>query len=133
VNAVSNAWIDGQSLRTYRHTPNTGSRKSWAAGAATSRAARLALMALKRAMGYPYALSAKTWGFYDVLFKGKPFKFTRKYGSYVMENILFKISFPAEFHGQTAAECAVRLYPAVHYRVDDVQKIVITTHESAIR
>jgi 2-methylcitrate dehydratase len=133
VNAVSNAWIDGQSLRTYRHTPNTGSRKSWAAGDATSRAVRLALMALKGEMGYPSALTAKTWGFYEVLFKGKPFKFTRKYGSYVMENILFKISFPAEFHGQTAAECAVRLYPMVHDRVDDVQKIVITTHESAIR
>ncbi len=133
INAVSNAWIDGQSLRTYRHTPNTGSRKSWAAGDATSRAVRLALMALKGEMGYPSALTAKTWGFYDVLFKGKPFKFTRKYGSYVMENVLFKISFPAEFHGQTAAECAVRLFPKVHDRVDDVKKIVITTHESAIR
>jgi 2-methylcitrate dehydratase len=133
VNAVSNAWIDGQSLRTYRHTPNTGSRKSWAAGDATSRAVRLALMALKGEMGYPSALTAKIWGFYDVLFKGKPFKFTRKYASYVMENILFKISFPAEFHGQTAAECAVRLYGEVHDRVDDVKKIVITTHESAIR
>jgi 2-methylcitrate dehydratase len=133
INAVSNAWIDGQSLRTYRHTPNTGSRKSWAAGDATSRAVRLALMALKGEMGYPSALTAKTWGFYDVLFKGKPFKFTRKYGSYVMENVLFKISFPAEFHGQTAAECAVRLHPAVRDRVADVKKIVITTHESAIR
>ena len=133
VNAVSNAWIDGQSLRTYRHTPNTGSRKSWAAGDATSRAVRLALMALKGEMGYPSALTARTWGFYDVLFKGKPFKFTRKYGSYVMENVLFKISFPAEFHGQTAAECAVRLHPAVHDRIADVKKIVITTHESAIR
>ncbi len=133
VDAVSNAWIDGQSLRTYRHTPNTGSRKSWAAGDATSRAVRLALMTLKGEMGYPSALSAKTWGFYDVLFKGKPFRFTRKYGSYVMENVLFKISFPAEFHGQTAAECAVRLFPEVHDRVDDVKKIVITTHESAIR
>ncbi len=133
INAVSNAWIDGQSLRAYRHTPNTGSRKSWAAGDATSRAVRLALMALKGEMGYPSALTAKTWGFYDVLFKGKPFKFTRKYGSYVMENILFKISFPAEFHGQTAAECAVRLHPDVRDRVGDVAKIVITTHESAIR
>jgi 2-methylcitrate dehydratase len=133
VNAVSNAWVDGQSLRTYRHTPNTGSRKSWAAGDATSRAVRLALMALKGEMGYPSALTAKTWGFYDVLFKGKAFKFTRKYGSYVMENVLFKISFPAEFHGQTAAECAVRLHPAVRDRIADVKKIVITTHESAIR
>src|SRR5471032_205403 len=133
VNAVSNAWIDGQSLRTYRHAPNTGSRKSWAAGDATSRGVRLALMALKGEMGYPSALTAKTWGFYDVLFKGNPFRFSRKYGSYVMENVLFKISFPAEFHGQTAAECAVRLHPAVRDRVNDIKKIVITTHESAIR
>ena len=133
INAVSNAWIDGQSLRTYRHTPNTGSRKSWAAGDATSRAVRLALMALKGEMGYASALTAKTWGFYDVLFKGKPFKFTRKYGSYVMENILFKISFPAEFHGQTAAECAVVLHPEVRDRIADIKKVVITTHESAIR
>lgn len=133
INAVSNAWIDGQSLRTYRHAPNTGSRKSWAAGDATSRAVRLALMAAKGEMGYPSGLSAKGWGFYDVLFKGKPFKFTRKYGSYVMENVLFKISFPAEFHAQTAVECAVRLHPQVKDRLDDIKKIVITTHESAIR
>jgi 2-methylcitrate dehydratase len=133
INAVSNAWIDGQSLRTYRHTPNTGSRKSWAAGDATSRAVRLALMALKGEMGYPSALTAKNWGFYDVLFKGKPFAFQRKYGSYVMENVLFKISFPAEFHAQTAVECAVRLHDDVKNRVDQVKKIVITTHESAIR
>ena len=133
ISAVSNAWIDGQSLRTYRHTPNTGSRKSWAAGDATSRAVRLALMALKGEMGYPSALTAKTWGFYDVLFKGRPLAFKRKYGSYVMENVLFKISFPAEFHGQTAAECAVRLHPAVRDRINDIRKVVITTHESAIR
>ena len=133
VNAVSNAWIDGQSLRTYRHVPNTGSRKSWAAGDATSRGVRLALMALKGEMGYPSALTAKTWGFYDVLFKGKPFKFKRSYGSYVMENVLFKISFPAEFHAQTAVECAVRLHPQVKDRLEDIKKIVITTHESAIR
>src|SRR5476649_1909801 len=133
INAVSNAWIDGQSLRTYRHAPNTGSRKSRAAGDATSRAVRLALMALKGEMGYPSALTAKTWGFYDVLFKGNPFKFSRKYGSYVMEHVLFKISFPAEFHGQTAAECAVRLHPAVRDRIADIKKVVITTHESAIR
>ncbi len=133
INAVSNAWIDGQSLRTYRHAPNTGSRKSWAAGDATSRAVRLALMAMKGEMGYPSALTAKTWGFYDVLFKGKPFRFKRSYGSYVMENILFKISFPAEFHGQTAAECAVLLHPKITNRLDDIKKIVITTHESAIR
>jgi 2-methylcitrate dehydratase len=132
-NAVSNAWVDGQSLRTYRHAPNAGSRKSWAAGDATSRAVRLALMALKGEMGYPSALTAKTWGFYDVLFKGKPFKFTRKYGSYVMENVLFKISFPAEFHAQTAVECAVLLHPKVAHRLDEIKKIVITTHESAIR
>ena len=133
ISAVSNAWIDGQSLRTYRHTPNTGSRKSWAAGDATSRAVRLALMALKGEMGYPSALTAKTWGFYDVLFKGRPLAFKRKYGSYVMENVLFKISFPAEFHGQTAAECAVTLHPAVRDRIGEISKIVITTHESAIR
>ena len=133
INAVSNAWIDGQSLRTYRHAPNTGSRKSWAAGDATSRAVRLSLMAAKGEMGYPSGLSAKGWGFYDVLFKGKPFKFTRSYGSYVMENVLFKISFPAEFHAQTAVECAVQLHPQVKDRLADIKKIVITTHESAIR
>ncbi len=133
VNAVSNAWIDGQSLRTYRHTPNTGSRKSWAAGDATSRAVRLALLTLKGEMGYPSALSAKTWGFYDVLFRGKRFRFKRPYGSYVMENVLFKISFPAEFHAQTAVEAAIQLHPQVKDRLDAVRKIVITTHESAIR
>ena len=101
VNAVSLAWVDGQSLRTYRHAPNAGSRKSWAAGDATSRAVRLALIAKTGEMGYPSVLTAKTWGFYDVLFKGQPFKFQRPYGSYVMENVLFKISFPAEFHSQT--------------------------------
>ncbi len=133
VDAVSNAWIDGQSLRTYRHTPNTGSRKSWAAGDATSRAVRLALMTLKGEMGYPSALTAKTWGFYDVLFKGRPFRLKRPYGSYVMENVLFKISFPAEFHAQTAVEAAIRLHPQVRDRLDAIRKIVITTHESAIR
>ncbi len=133
INALSNAWIDGQSLRTYRHSPNTGSRKSWAAGDATSRAVRLALLALKGEMGYPSALTAKTWGFYDVLFKGKPFKFKRPYGSYVMENVLFKISFPAEFHAQTAVEAAARLHPQVKDRLHAVKKIVLTTHESAIR
>jgi len=133
VNAVSNAWIDGQSLRTYRHTPNTGSRKSWAAGDATSRGVRLAMMALKGEMGYPSALTAKTWGFYDVLFKGKPFKFQRSFGSYVMEHVLFKISFPAEFHAQTAVECAIKLHPKVRDRIDEIEKIVITTHESALR
>jgi 2-methylcitrate dehydratase len=133
VNALSNAWVDGQSLRTYRHSPNTGSRKSWAAGDATSRAVRLALMALKGEMGYPSALTARTWGFYDVLFKGKPFRFKRPFGSYVMENVLFKISFPAEFHAQTAVEAAIRLHPQVKDRLDAVKKIVITTHESAIR
>lgn len=133
VNALSNAWIDGHSLRTYRHAPNTGSRKSWAAADATSRGVRLALMALKGEMGYPSALTAKTWGFYDVLFKGRPFRFKRHYGSYVMENVLFKISFPAEFHAQTAVECAVKLHPEVKDRLADVRKIVITTHESALR
>jgi 2-methylcitrate dehydratase len=133
VNALSNAWIDGQSLRTYRHAPNTGSRKSWAAGDATSRAVRLALMALKGEMGYPSALTARTWGFNDVLFKGKALRFKRPYGSYVMENVLFKISFPAEFHAQTAVEAAIRLHPRVKDRLDEIRKIVITTHESAIR
>jgi 2-methylcitrate dehydratase len=133
IDAVSLAWVDGQSLRTYRHSPNTGSRKSWAAGDATSRAVRLALMVGKGEMGYPSVLTAKTWGFYDVLFKGQPFKFQRKYGSYVMEQILFKISFPAEFHAQTAVECAMTLHPLVAGRLDDIRKITIRTHESAIR
>jgi 2-methylcitrate dehydratase len=133
VNAVSLAWVDGQSLRTYRHTPNTGSRKSWAAGDATSRAVRLALIAKTGEMGYPSVLTAKTWGFYDVLFKGNEFRFQRPYGSYVMENVLFKISFPAEFHAQTAVECAMALHPKIRDRIDDVRKITIRTHESAIR
>jgi 2-methylcitrate dehydratase len=133
VNAVSNAWIDGQSLRTYRHAPNTGSRKSWAAGDATSRAVRLALMALKGEMGYPSALTARTWGFYDVLFKGEAFKFQRPYASYVMEHVLFKISFPAEFHAQTAVECALKLHPRIKHRLQDIKKITLTTHESALR
>ncbi len=133
INAVSHAWVDGQSLRTYRHAPNTGSRKSWAAGDATSRAVRLALIAKTGEMGYPSVLSAKTWGFYDVLFRGKPFKFQRRYGSYVMENVLFKISFPAEFHAQTAVEAAVQLHPEVKSRLEEIKKIEILTHESAIR
>jgi 2-methylcitrate dehydratase len=133
INAVSLAFVDGQSLRTYRHAPNTGSRKSWAAGDATSRAVRLALIARTGEMGYPSVLSAKTWGFYDVLFKGKPFEFQRPYGSYVMENVLFKISFPAEFHAQTAVECAMQLHPRVKDRLGDIAKITIRTHESAIR
>jgi 2-methylcitrate dehydratase len=133
IDALSNAWIDGQSLRTYRHTPNTGSRKSWAAGDATSRGVRLALMTIQGEMGYPSALTAKTWGFYDVLFKGNEFKFQRPYGSYVMEHILFKISFPAEFHSQTAVECAMQFHPTVKDRLDEIEKIEITTHESAIR
>ena len=133
VNAVLQAWVDGQSLRTYRHAPNTGSRKSWAAGDATSRAVRLALISKTGEMGYPSVLTAKGWGFYDVLFKGKPFKFQRKFGSYVMENVLFKISFPAEFHAQTAAECAMTLHPLVRDRIDEIKKIRIRTHEAAIR
>ena len=133
INAVSLAWVDGQSLRTYRHAPNTGSRKSWAAGDATSRAVRLALIAKTGEMGYPSVLTAKTWGFYDVLFKGNEFKFQRPYGSYVMENVLFKISFPAEFHAQTAVECAMELHPRVKDKLDDIRKITIRTHESAIR
>ena len=133
INAISLAWVDGQSLRTYRHAPNTGSRKSWAAGDATSRAVRLALIARTGEMGYPSVLTAKTWGFYDVLFKGKEFKFQRPYGSYVMENVLFKISFPAEFHAQTAVECAMQLHPQLKDRLDDIKRITIRTHEAAIR
>src|SRR6187455_2393301 len=122
INAVSLAWVDGQSLRTYRHSPNTGSRKSWAAGDATSRAVRLALIARTGEMGYPSVLTAKTCGFYDVLFKGNAFKFQRPFGSYVMENVLFKISFPAEFHAQTAVECAMRLHPEVAGRLDQIER-----------
>ena len=131
--AVSHAWLDGQSLRTYRHAPNAGSRKSWAAGDATSRAVRLSMMVLAGEMGYPSALTAKTWGFYDVLFKGNAFKFQRPYGHYVMDNVLFKISYPAEYHSQTAVECAVALHEQVKGRLDDIEKIVLTTHEAAIR
>ena len=123
IDALSLAWVDGQSLRTYRHSPNTGSRKSWAAGDATARAVRLALMVVKGEMGYPSVLTAKTWGFYDVLFKGQPFKFQRPFGSYVMEHVLFKISFPAEFHAQTAVECAMALHPKVVDRIADIGKI----------
>jgi 2-methylcitrate dehydratase len=133
VNAVSQAWVDGQSLRTYRHAPNTGSRKSWAAGDATSRAVRLALISKTGEMGYPSVLTAKTWGFYDVLFNGKEFRFQRPFGSYVMENVLFKISYPAEFHSQTAVECAMQLHPLVKDRIADIRKITIRTHEAAIR
>jgi 2-methylcitrate dehydratase len=133
VNAVSNAWIDGGALRTYRHAPNTGPRKSWAAGDATSRGVRHALMAMNGEMGYPSALSAKTWGFFDVLFQGRPFTFQRGFGSYVMENVLFKISFPAEFHGQTAVECAMKLHPKVKDRLDQISKVVIDSQEPGIR
>jgi 2-methylcitrate dehydratase len=134
--AVSLAWVDGQSLRTYRHFPNAGSRKSWAAGDATSRAVRLALIAKTGEMGYPSALTAKTWGFYDVSFKGEPFKFQRSYGSYVMENILFKISFPAEFHSQTGVEAAMTIYHQMQTAgktSDDIAKVTIRTHEACIR
>jgi 2-methylcitrate dehydratase len=133
INALSHAWLDGSALRTYRHAPNTGSRKSWAAGDATSRAVRLALIAMTGEMGYPSALTAKTWGFQDVSFRGAPVKLARPLGSYVMENVLFKISFPAEFHAQTAVECAVRLHPQVRERLADIARVEITTHESAIR
>ncbi|MCG3469925.1 bifunctional 2-methylcitrate dehydratase/aconitate hydratase [Xenorhabdus bovienii] len=136
LSAVSLAWVDGQSLRTYRHAPNTGSRKSWAAGDATSRAVRLALMAQKGEMGYPSVLTAKTWGFYDVLFNGQPFKFQRPYGAYVMENVLFKIAFPAEFHSQTAVEAAMTLYQQLKMagkQVEDIAQITIRTHEACIR
>jgi 2-methylcitrate dehydratase len=136
INAVSLAWVDGQSLRTYRHAPNTGSRKSWAAGDATSRAVRLALIAKTGEMGYPSVLSAKTWGFYDVLFKGDEFKFQRPYGSYVMENVLFKISFPAEFHSQTAVESAMLIHKELRKlgrKPEDIRKITIRTHEACLR
>jgi 2-methylcitrate dehydratase len=133
INAVSNAWIDGGALRTYRHAPNTGSRKSWAAGDATSRGVRHALIAMTGEMGYPSALSAPKWGFYDVLFHGKPFAFKQGFGSYVMENVLFKISFPAEFHAQTAVECAMQLHPLVAERLGDIGRIVIETQEPGVR
>ncbi len=136
IDALSQAWVDGQALRTYRHAPNTGSRKSWAAGDATSRAVWLAFLTLKGEMGYPTALTAKTWGFYDVLFRGEPFRFQRpigQWGSYVMENVLFKISFPAEFHAQTAAECAMQLHPHVRDRIGEIIRVTIRTQEAAIR
>ena len=133
ISAIANAWTDGGSLRVYRHAPNTGPRKSWAAGDATSRGVRLALMALQGEMGYPSALSAKTWGFYDVLFKGRAFSLPRPLGSYVMENVLFKISFPAEFHAQTAVECAIQLHEEVKNRLDQIERVTIITQESAIR
>ena len=136
LNAVSLAWVDGQALRTYRHFPNAGSRKSWAAGDATSRGVRLALMAKAGEMGYPSALTAKTWGFYDVSFKGKPFTFQRPYGSYVMENILFKISFPAEFHSQTAVEAAMTIHGLLAQSgksINEIESVTIRTHEACIR
>jgi 2-methylcitrate dehydratase len=133
INAVSNAWIDGGALRTYRHAPNTGSRKSWAAGDATSRAVRLALIALTDEMGYPSALSAPKWGFSDVLFGGTPVTLARPLGSYVMENVLFKISYPAEFHAQTAVEAAMQLHPVVLDRLNDIELVTIETQEPGMR
>ena len=133
INALSNAWIDGGVLRTYRHAPNTGSRKSWAAGDAASRAVRLSLMAMQGEMGYPTALTAKTWGFYDTLFGGKAFQFKRGLESYVIENILFKIAFPAEFHAQTAIEAALQLHPLVKDRLNNIDKVVIQTQQAAMR
>lgn len=133
VNAVSNAFLDGGSLRAYRHAPNTGSRKSWAAGDAASRAVRLAMMAMEGEMGYPSALSAKGWGFQDVLFGGKPVELSRSFGSYVMENVLFKVSFPAEFHAQTAVEAALTLHRGVAKRLDEIQRVEIETQEPAVR
>lgn len=133
IDAVSQAWVDGCALRTYRHAPNAGSRKSWAAGDATSRAVRLAMITMKGEMGLPSVLTAPKWGYYDVLFNGQPFRLNQDFGSYVMENVLFKISFPAEFHAQTAVECAVTLHDQVKDRLDDIERIEVTTHESAIR
>jgi 2-methylcitrate dehydratase len=133
VDALSHAFVDGSALRTYRHAPNAGPRKSWAAGDATSRGVRLAMLVMTGEMGYPGALSADTWGFYDVCFGGRPFAFQREYGSYVMEHVLFKLSFPAEFHAQTAVEAAVTLHPEVAGRIDEIERVELTTHESAIR
>jgi 2-methylcitrate dehydratase len=133
INAVSNAWVDGGALRTYRHAPNTGSRKSWAAGDATSRAVRHALFALKGEMGYPSALSAKTWGFQDVLFDGKSLSLPQPFGSYVMENVLFKISYPAEFHAQTAVEAAMTLHGEIAGKIGEIQRITIETQEPGVR
>lgn len=133
INAVSNAWIDGGALRTYRHAPNTGSRKSWAAGDATSRAVRHALFALKGEMGYPSALTARTWGFQDALFRGREIRLPQALGSYVMENVLFKISFPAEFHAQTAVEAAMALHPEVQGRLDSIERVIIETQEPGVR
>jgi 2-methylcitrate dehydratase len=133
INALSNAWVDGQALRTYRHAPNTGSRKSWAAGDAAARGVFLALLALRGEMGYPSALTAKTWGFSDAVFRGRPVTLGRPLGSYVMENILFKVSFPAEFHAQTAVEAAFRLHRQVVGRLDEIERVLITTQESAVR
>lgn len=133
INALSQAMIDGQSLRTYRHAPNTGPRKSWAAGDATSRAVRLAWLTLQGEIGYPSALSAEKWGFNEVTLRGNALKIPRSFASYVMENILFKISFPAEFHAQTAVECALKLHPKIKNRLHDIEKIILTTQESAVR
>ena len=133
INAVSNAWIDGGALRTYRHAPNTGSRKSWAAGDATSRGVWHALMALRGEMGYPSALSAPTWGFYDALNRGAPFALPRPFGCYVMENVLFKVSYPAEFHAQTAVEAAMALHPQVAPRLEQVERVAIETQQAAMR
>ena len=132
VNATSNAWVDGHALATFRRKPNTGSRKSWAAADAASRGLWLALTALRGEMGYPSALSAPTWGFYDVLFKGKPFRFQRPYTSYVMENVLFKIAYPAAFHGQTGVEAAIRLHPLVKDRLDDIKSVDVRCHHSTM-
>lgn len=132
-NAISNAWVDGAALRTYRHFPNTGSRKSWAAGDAASRGVRLAMMAERGEMGYATALSAKGWGFQDVLFRGRELTLQRPLGSYVMEQVLFKISYPAEFHAQTAVECALQLHPLVNDRIDKIRAVHVRTHESAVR
>ena len=131
--ALSQAWVDGSSLRTYRHAPNAGSRKSWAAGDATSRAVRLAMMTMAGEMGMPSVLSTPEWGFYDVSFKGREFSFSKNYGTYVMENILFKISYPAEFHAQTAVECALLLYPQIKEKLNEIERIEVTTHKSALR
>ncbi len=132
IDALSQAWIDGAALRTYRHAPNTGSRKSWAAGDATSRAVRLAWLTLQGEKGYKTAMTAPKWGFNDVILRGNSLS-QPQYSHYVMENILFKISYPAEFHAQTAVECAIKLHPLIQHKIDQIEKIIITTHESAMR
>jgi 2-methylcitrate dehydratase len=132
VNAISNAWLDGHALATFRRAPNTGSRKSWSAADAAARGVWLALLAMRGEMGYPTALTAKSWGFYDVVFKGKPFRFSRRLASHIIENALFKISYPAALHAQTAVEAAIRLHPLVRNRLGEIERVELWTHATCI-